>query len=239
MSRGNNSSLLTSFNYAFVGLVHVFRHQRNMQIHFALAFLVLVATLFIDLSRLEMMAVLGAITLVLITEMMNTAVEAAVDLVSSSYDPRAKIAKDVAAGAVLISAANAVVVGYLVFAEKIARPGTAVITSVRGSAPHLTFVTLILVILMVVVLKAGLGRGRAFSGGLPSGHAALAFAGWAALTFIAAGADYGVLVSAVAFIMALLVAQTRIQSGVHTAREVAAGAFLGALATTLVFQLLY
>jgi len=239
MPQEENSSLLASFNYAFSGVVHVFRHQRNMRIHFFLAFLVLVTTLFIDVSRLEFMAILCAITFVLMAEMMNTAVEAVADLASSSYDPRARVAKDVAAGAVLVAAANAVVVGYLVFAEKVAEPGTAVITSVRRSPPHLTFVALILVILTVVVLKARLGRGRAFSGGLPSGHAALAFAGWAALTFVTSGSDQGALVSGVAFLMAVLVAQTRVQSGIHKGKEVVAGAILGALATVLVFQLLY
>ena len=72
-------------------------------------------------------------------------------------------------------------------------------------------------------------------GGLPSGHAALAFAGWVAATY-AAGADHRFLISSIALIMAFLVAQTRVESGVHSVLEVTYGGLLGALATLVVFQ---
>lgn len=238
MTSGNpRSSLLESFSYAFQGLVHVFRHQRNMQIHFGLSFLVLLAGLFFRLTRLELVAVFFAISLVLIAEMLNTALEAAIDLATSSYDPKAKIAKDVAAGAVLIAAINSLVVAYFVFADKVAFVSADVLEKVRMSPSHLTFVALILVVLLVIVLKARSGRLRALSGGLPSGHAAVAFAGWTAITFIVGGERYGVLVSVVTFFMAVLTAQSRVEAHIHTTREVALGAVLGILVTTLVFQL--
>ena len=81
------------------------------------------------------------------------------------------------------------------------------------------------------------GRGTPLRGGLPSGHAAVAFAGWMAATYIVNDAHRFV-VSALTFIMALLVAQTRVESGVHSALEVAYGGALGALVTLSVFQLL-
>src|SRR5207247_8428207 len=112
---------LDSFNFAFEGIIHVLRTQRNMRIHFAIAVAVLVFALIVNVTKLELIALLISITFVLIAEMLNSAVEAAIDIATTSFDPMAKLAKDVAAGAVLIASTNAVVVGYLVFPGKAAR----------------------------------------------------------------------------------------------------------------------
>ncbi len=231
------STLLESFNYAFQGLVYVFRRQRNIRVHVTIAIVVLLGALFFDLTRLELVAVLFAITLVFMAEMLNTAIEAVVDLVTSSFDPKAKIAKDVAAGAVLVAAVNSLVVAYFVFADKVADPATSVLSTVRRSPAHVTFTALLVTVLLVIVLKAIFGRGLPLSGGLPSGHAALAFAGWAAVTYLVGDERYGILASAVALAMAALTAQTRVEAGIHTTLEVVMGAILGILVTTLVFQL--
>ena len=94
-----------------------------------------------------------------------------------------------------------------------------------------------LVILIVIGTKAWTGRGTPLRGGLPSGHAALAFAGWMAATLVV-GDDHRFLISSLTFIMALLVAQTRVESGVHSALEVLYGGALGALVTLVLFQVL-
>ena len=231
------STLLESFNYAFQGLVYVFQRQRNIRVHVTIAIVVLLGALFFDLTRLELVAVLFAITLVLLAEMLNTAIEAVVDLVTSSFDPKAKIAKDVAAGAVLVAAVNALVVAYFVFADKATDPATSVLSDVRRSPAHVTFIALLVTILLVIVLKAIFGRGLPLSGGLPSGHAALAFSGWAAVTYLVGDERYGILASAVVLVMAALTAQTRVEAGIHTTLEVVMGAILGILVTTMVFQL--
>jgi diacylglycerol kinase (ATP) len=95
----------------------------------------------------------------------------------------------------------------------------------------------VLTTLVVIGTKALTGRGSPLRGGLPSGHAAIAFAGWMAITLALEGSGRRFLVSSLALIMALLVAQTRVESGVHTSIEVAYGAVLGALVTLAVFQL--
>ena len=122
MSRQRSQSLFQSFNFATEGIVHAVRTQRNLWIHFALAAAVLVAAVGFGASKLELAVLLLAITFVLVAELVNTAVEAAVDVASTSFDPMAKIAKDIAAGAVLVAALNAVAVGYLVFSGEV-RPG--------------------------------------------------------------------------------------------------------------------
>jgi diacylglycerol kinase (ATP) len=227
--------ILQSFNYAFEGLIHVLRRERNMRIHFAIATGVLVLAFLSDINRFELIALMIAIAFVLIAEMVNTAVEATIDLATTSFDPLGKLAKDIAAGAVLIASANAVVVGYLVFAESLADPSRRLVDRLRDAPLELTLIALVLTMFVVIAAKAVTGRGTPLRGGLPSGHAALAFGGWAALTFIAE--EHRVVISFVALIMALLVAQTRVESGIHSTVEVALGALIGTLVTVTLFQL--
>ena len=233
MRRG--PGVFESFNFAFEGIIHVLRTQRNMRIHFAIAVAVLVFALIVDVTKLELIALLISITFVLIAEMLNTAVEAAIDIATTSFDPMAKLAKDVAAGAVLIASTNALVVGYLVFAGKVADRSSHLLDRLRHQPAELTLVALVLTVIIVVATKAYTGRGTPLRGGLPSGHAALAFAGWMAATYVA-GADHRFLISSIALIMALLVAQTRVESGIHSAIEVTYGALVGALSALAVFQ---
>lgn len=229
-------SLLESFNHAFEGIIHVLRTQRNLRIHFAIAAGVLIAALAFDVSRVELIVLLLAIAFVLIAEMINSAVEAAVDVASTSFDPLAKLAKDIAAGAVLIASINAIAVGYLVFSGNVAERSSRFLDRLSETPAELTLIALVLTIFLVIGTKALTGRGTPLRGGLPSGHAAVAFAGWMAATLILDDSDHRFLVSSLTFIMALLVAQTRVESGVHSAVEVLYGGLLGALVTLAIFQ---
>ncbi len=234
---GRSPSILQSFNYAFEGVIHVLRTQRNMRYHFAAATIVLVLAFAYDVSKFELISLLIAIAFVLIAEMINTAIEATIDVATTSFDPLAKLAKDIAAGAVLISATVALVVGYLVFSDRIADPSFDLVNRVRDIPVDLTAIALILTVIAVISVKAITGRGTPLRGGLPSGHAALAFSGWMAITFVTAGYQHRLLVSSLAFLMALLVSQTRVESGIHSTLEVFWGALLGSLVTLLLFQL--
>jgi diacylglycerol kinase (ATP) len=231
------TSLLQSFNHAFQGVVTAVRHQRNMRVHLVLAFAVLVASVFLNLSRLQLVLIFVAVAFVFITELINSALELVVDMVTDDFDPRAKAAKDMAAGAVLVAAVNALIVAYLVLADRLTHVSLDLLSAIRRSPAHLTMVALAAVVLIVIAVKATRGRGTPLSGGLPSGHAAVAFAGWAAVTFVVAGAPQGILVSFFVFIMAVLVAQTRVETGIHSLLEVLLGALLGIGVTTLIFQL--
>ena len=237
-ARRGSSSLIQSFNYAFEGVIWVLRTQRNMRIHFAVAIVVLVLAFAFDVTRLELAALLLAIAFVLIAEMVNTAIEAATDIATSSFDPLAKLAKDIAAGAVLIASTTAVVVGYLVLADRLLEPTNRFLIEIRDAPIHLTLIALIVVTLTVIGVKALTGPGTPLRGGFPSGHAAVAFSGWMAITFLTDGFRHRVLVSSVAFVMAFLVAQSRVESGIHSTVEVVLGAALGSLVTLVLFQAL-
>ena len=238
VKRTRSHSILQSFNYAFPGVIHVLRIERNMRIHFLIATAVLVLAFAYGVTKLELIALLLAIAFVLITEMVNTAVEATIDLSTREIDPLAKLAKDIAAGAVLIASVTALVIGYLVFASRLADPSYRLVERVREVPVHLTVIALVLTVIAVIASKAITGRGTPLRGGFPSGHAALAFGGWMAITFVSADYEHRVLVSTLALVMALLVAQTRVESGIHSAREVASGAVLGTLVSMILFQTL-
>ncbi len=235
-SRRRAPSLLESFNFAFEGVIHVLRTQRNLRIHFAVAFAVLIAAVAVGVDRIELIALLISISFVLIAEMLNTALEAGIDVATTSFDPLAKLAKDIAAGAVLIATVNAVAVGYLVFSDKIVNHSSRLIERLRDAPSELTLIALVLTIILVLATKAYTGRGTPLRGGLPSGHAAIAFGGWMAITNVVGDSRHWFLISSLTFLMALLVAQTRVESGVHSFLEVSYGALLGSLAVLVMFQ---
>src|SRR6059058_6014377 len=213
MSSRPRPSIFESFNYAIEGVIHVLRTQRNMRIHFGIAVAVLITAAAVGVSKIELIVLLLAITFVLVAEMINTAVEGTIDAATTSFDPMAKLAKDIAAGAVLIASVNAIAVGYLVFAGKAADKTARVIDKIRDAPAELTLIALVLTVILVIATKAWTGRGTPLRGGVPSGHAALAFAGWVAVTYILSPKEHRFLVSSIMLVIALLVAQTRIEAG--------------------------
>ncbi len=236
MTPQRSQSLFHSFNHAAEGVIHALRTQRNLWIHFTIAAAVLVAAVGFGVSKLELMVLLVAITFVLVAELVNTAIEAAIDVSTTSFDPMAKIAKDIAAGAVLVATLNAVAVGYLVFSGEVADNSSRFLDRLSDAPAELTLVALAVTVIVVIAIKAYTGRGTPLRGGLPSGHAAVAFAGWMAATLVLDDSGHRFLISSLTFIMALLVAQTRVETGVHSASEVATGGLLGALVTLVLFQ---
>lgn len=114
-------SRLASFRYAFAGIFYLISTQRNAQIHCAIAAIATLLGLLLQIGLAEWLALAVTITLVIAAEGVNTAIEAVVDLASPQRHPLAKIAKDVAAGTVLITAIGAVVVGLLVFLRPLLR----------------------------------------------------------------------------------------------------------------------
>ena len=115
----DKQSLPRAFKNATKGIVYCLINERNMKIHIALACLAGCLAWYLSLDRYEILILLVTIASVLVTEMLNTVVEAVVDIVSPEIHPLAKIAKDVAAGAVLITAITSLLVGYILFFDKI------------------------------------------------------------------------------------------------------------------------
>ncbi|MBF7096855.1 diacylglycerol kinase family protein [Alkalibacter mobilis] len=112
-------SIIKSFEYAYEGISYCLKTQRNMRIHFTFVALVIAAGMYFDIHMVEWTGLFITFSLVITSEMFNTAIEKVVDMITEDYHEKAKIAKDVAAGAVLINAIVAVFVGYLVFFHRI------------------------------------------------------------------------------------------------------------------------
>lgn len=111
--RTQPGSLIESFRHAFAGLAHALRTQRNARIHVLVAVAVIVLGAALGLESIKLAMLVLTIGFVFAAELFNTVVEAMIDLVTEEYHPLAKTAKDVAAGAVLIAATTAVIVGVL------------------------------------------------------------------------------------------------------------------------------
>lgn len=109
------AKFIMGFRYAFAGLWYALRTQRNMRVHVLIALIAIILGIILRISAVEFALVFVAITGVFIAEMFNTVIELCVDLASPDYHPLAKIAKDVSAGAVLLSAMLSVVIGLFVF----------------------------------------------------------------------------------------------------------------------------
>ena len=225
--------LVDSFNYAIEGIIHALQTQRNMKFHVFIAVVVLISGLFFDLSRTELLILSISITLVLVLEMINTAIETTIDLFVNYYHPLARIAKNVAAGAVLISSINAILVGYLIFFDRLYPMANIIIKKVKQSTPHITFISIVIVMFVVIGVKAYFGKGTPLKGGMPSGHSAIAFSLATIITLM----TEDVLVMLLSLLMALLVAQTRIESKIHSVIETIIGGIVGVLITVLTFQL--
>lgn len=118
MTEPKKPPITKSFGYAFEGIFTCIRKERNMKIHCVMAILVVAAGVILGLSPVEWCICLGLFGLVMALELVNTAVEAVVDLVTGEYHPLAKIAKDTAAGAVLIAAIMAAAAGLIIFVPK-------------------------------------------------------------------------------------------------------------------------
>ncbi len=225
------SGWLESVNCAIEGILWVARSQRHMRYHFVAAVAVLLLALYFHISTLEFILLTFAVTLVLFAEIINTAVEVVVDMVSPQYHPLAKRAKDVAAGAVLMASVGAVVIGYLALSRYLFPPMEKSLNLLGRPTGGAAMVAVLVVTILVVLVKSWLGTGTPLHGGMPSGHSAVAFSIATSLAFSRVGPAMLLL----AFLMALMVSHSRLLLRIHTLREVVAGALLGVGVTFAIF----
>jgi diacylglycerol kinase (ATP) len=223
-----------SFNDAASGLVHTTKTQRNLRYHLLFAFLAVILSLFLNISRLEFVVLTLVIGVVISAELVNSAIEGVVDLAAENFHPLAKAAKDTAAAAVLVAAGAAFTCGYLILAPKMEQPVLSAVDYVEKGPWYVAGLAVIGVVLLVVAGKASFGKGQVLRGGMPSGHAAVAFSLATAIGFI----THSFIVIFLAFALALMVAQSRLLFRIHSFREVLFGSLLGLLFTILIFQLI-
>lgn len=225
--------LVDSFNYAIEGIIYAVRTQRNMRIHMAVALCVLTACFFYDLNKIELLIIAITITMVIVAELINTAVESAIDATTNYYHPLAKIAKNTAAGAVLVTAINAVIVGYVIFWDKLTDITFVVINKIKQSNPYMILLVLVIVCIATIVVKAIYGEGTPLRGGMPSGHSTISFS----IATIIALITEEPLCILLSYLLAFIVAQSRVDSETHSILEVTVGAIFGTLLTLFIFRI--
>lgn len=228
-------SLLWSFNHAIEGVVYAIRTQRNMRIHVGAAITAIIVSLLLGVGREGFLAIVFAIGIVFIAELLNTAIESAVDVATDQYSPEAKIAKDVAAGAVLVASTLAIVIAYLALYDPLVKVARSGLDWVKLGREDITFAAFGLTLLAVLIAKAVAREKNFFRGGWPSGHSALAFGLATAIGYLSGSATALIL----GYLLALLVAQSRVEGEIHTVPQVVLGGILGILVVTAVFQVFW
>ncbi len=231
-----NHSFIEAWENAFNGIIYAVTTQGNIKKQLVIAVIVMIISLFFNLNRAEFLCLMFTVILIIIAEMINTAIETVVDLYTDLYHPKAKIAKDVGAGAVVIAAINAIIVAYFLFFDKIADIGLNFIRNIAESPTHLAFVGIFITIILIVALKAAstTNKHKIIKNGLmPSGQVAIAFA---ANTIIWISTD-NIVVLTLTLVMAILVAESRIETKKRTLKDVIVGGITGTIVALLIYGL--
>ena len=235
-----NDNFFEAWGNATNGIIYSATTQRNIRIQLVLAVIVMVLSLFYGLNTAEFLCLLFAVFMVIFAELINTAIETVVDLFVDVYHPKAKISKDVAAGAVVLAACNALVVGYFIFfkEENLKAISDSIFNNMVKSPMHLAFVAIMLVVIAVISMKAGCSkkteRGELVKEGfVPSGQSAIAFA---ALTAIWLNSK-DIVTFTLALILSILVVENRVGSNARTKAEIVFGACMGVLIVLLIYGL--
>jgi diacylglycerol kinase (ATP) len=222
-----------SANHAINGILHAAKTQRHMRYHMYASMLVLIFSLIIGVRGADFLFIVILAIMVIAAEMLNTAIEDIVNILFKDYDQRAKAIKDIAAGAVLIASFGAAVVGYVILFNPLREIFYGGIEIAKQTEDTIAIISLIAVLIMVVITKSLVGKGTPLKGGMPSGHAAVAFSVWVAIVFI----SENFLISFLVFLMAVLIAQSRVYVGIHKPWEVILGALLGSTLTFALFKI--
>ena len=235
-----NDNFFEAWGNATNGIIYSATTQRNIRIQLVLAVIVMVLSLFYGLNTAEFLCLLFAVFMVIFAELINTAIETVVDLFVDVYHPKAKISKDVAAGAVVLAACNALVVGYFIFfkEENLKAISDSIFNNMVKSPMHLAFVAIMLVVIAVISMKAGCSkkteRGELVKEGfVPSGQSAIALA---ALTAIWLNSK-DIVTFTLALILSILVVENRVGSNARTKAEIVFGACMGVLIVLLIYGL--
>jgi len=224
---------LRSANFAIEGILHAAKTQRHLRYHFFIAAAVLILSYILGASRTEFLIIALSVIAVLLAEMFNTAIETIVDIVSPEHSEKARIAKDIAAGAVLITAFGVAVIGYIILFPYLRDSFHKGLYITKHSQEEISLLAFIIVLILVVITKAYFGKGLPLRGGMPSGHSALAFSVWMAITYI----TENFIISLFSFILAVIIAQSRVITKAHSPWEVILGSLMGALVTFLLFRM--
>lgn len=230
----HNRNFFDACKNAVNGIIYGTTTQSNVKKQLVIIAFVMLISLFFNLSKVEFICLIFACVLIIFAEMINTAVETLVDLYVDVYHPKAKIAKDVAAGAVVITALNAVIIAYFLFFDKIGDMGNSIYQTVINSPTYLAFVVVILIIIVAVALKAAKIRGKRSNKELIVSCQSMLASAAVVATWIV---TENLVALSFAVILAIMICMNRVESKERTVLEVVLGVILGILITILMYGL--
>lgn len=228
-----NKNFVTALHHSVDGIIKAFKTERNLRIDYFCAVCVLLAGVVLGLSKTEFVCLCLTVGFVIFSEMMNSVAEYIVDLVTDKYDDRAKAAKDIAAGGVLISSSISVIVAYFLFADKLQNATTSVLNAIISSNTNILFTIIFMIVVLVIILKGLFGRGEEYAHSGPSLKIALAFG----LTTYACIITRSFLVGIVCGILSLMIFGMKVTHTKASKINMIYSALLGIIIVLFVYQL--
>ncbi len=231
--KGKNKTFFIAMGHALDGIIRAFKTERNLRIDYIIGLFVLVLSLFFNFTKTEFACICLTIGFVIFSEMINSTVEYIVDLMTDKYDDRAKAAKDIAAGGVLISSIVAVAVAYFLFMDKLKYATTSVLTSILESKTHIFFTIIFAITLLIIILKGIFGKHYKYSKAFPSARIAFSFGATMYLYLI----TKSLLVSGVSLLLSLIICQLKSDEDKAGIYHIIFSAALGILVVLVIYQI--
>ncbi len=229
-----NKNFFTALGHSIDGVIRAFKSERNLRIDYLIAICVLLSSIVLGFDKVEFVCLCLTIGFVIFSEMMNSVAEYIVDLVTDKYDDRAKAAKDIAAGGVLISSTISVIVAYFLFMDKLKGATTAVITSIMSSNAHIVFTIVFAIVLLIVILKGIFGNGESYAYSGPSVRIALAFG----LSTYACIITKSFLIAIICGLLSLIILFMKVSNSKAKLINMIYSALLGIIVVLAIYQLI-
>lgn len=227
----SNQNFLSALNNAIEGIIHAVKTQRHMKIHIVFAVVTIFAALFLNMTISDIVIITMLISIVIASELFNTAVEYILDMLQKDFHITVKYVKDICAGAVLINVIIACFCGLAIFSRYLL---TEHANNVRNNFFYLSILSLLIVVILVISIKGVFHKGLPLKGGMPSGHAAVSFSIWVSILFSFSDNIWLIILT---LFIALVVSFSRLYLKIHKGLEVVLGAVLGGGVTFLIFLL--
>lgn len=228
-----NKNIVTALRHSVDGVIRAFKTERNLRIDYFCAVCVLIAGVALGLNRTEFVCLCLTVGFVIFSEMMNSVSEYIVDLVTDKYDDRAKAAKDIAAGGVLVSSSISLIVAYFLFSDKLKVATTVIIENAISSTANIFLTIVFILVVLVVILKGFFGKNNEYSSAWPSIRVVLAFG----LTTFMCIITRSFLVGLVCLILSLMILGMKINNSKAQKITVIYSAILGIIIVLLVYSL--
>lgn len=228
-----NKNFATALHHSIDGVIKAFKTERNLRIDYFCAVCVLLAGVVLGLDKTEFVCLCLTVGFVIFSEMINSVAEYIVDLVTDKYDDRAKAAKDIAAGGVLISSSISVIVAYFLFSDKLKVATSSILANAFSSSGNILLTVIFMIVVLTVILKGMFGRGEEYAHSGPSLKIALAFG----LTTYACIITRSFLVGAICGILSLMIFGMKVTHTKARTINMIYSALLGIIIVLFVYQL--